>query len=70
MGKCGTYKDFVRFFELAFALPFYDKRFRRKLTQFLEQRGYGYTRNEIDRWANLPDIQPHTRICRKQIGLQ
>ncbi len=47
------YREFVRFFELAFGLAFYDQRLAKKLTQFLSSWPGGYDRDEINKWVNL-----------------
>ena len=52
-GDSGRYREFVRFLELAFAMPFNNKRLERKLSEFLEQVGYGYDRKEINEWVRL-----------------
>lgn len=52
-GEANSYREYVRFLELAFSLQFYDKRLARKLTQFLSSGAGGYTREEINRWVEL-----------------
>ena len=51
--ETGTFRDMMRFLGLAFGLAFYDQRSNRKLTQFLSGGPYGYSRGEIDAWADF-----------------
>ena len=46
----GRYRELVRFFELAFQLPF--TQLRKRLTQFLQGANLGYTREEIQNWIS------------------
>lgn len=61
-GDSGMYREFVRFFELAFSLQFPDKRLLRKLNDFLSQIGYGYDRDEINEWAKLRHASIHADL--------
>jgi hypothetical protein len=47
----GKYRDFIRLFELAFALDV--NSLGRKMTHFLTDLKLGYTRSEIDSWLAL-----------------
>jgi len=60
--EANRYREFARFMELAFGLPFYDKQLMKKLTQFLESGPYGYTRNEINKWADLRHPTMHADL--------
>jgi hypothetical protein len=48
--ESGRYREFVRFFESAFALPF--SQIEKKLVQFLNPV-FGYTRREIAEWIQM-----------------
>lgn len=48
--ESGKYRELVRFFELAFNLPFVQ--IEKKLFQFLKNTPYGYERDEIRRWIS------------------
>ncbi|HHL39805.1 MAG TPA: hypothetical protein ENJ37_04815 [Deltaproteobacteria bacterium] len=54
--ESGRYREYVRFFEAAFALQF--SQLQKKLLQFLNP-AYKYTRQEIDNWANMRDPMTH-----------
>lgn len=58
-GELGMYRDLTRFLELAFGLPFYDKRLAKKLVQFLAQTPCGYSRAEINEWVRLRHPATH-----------
>jgi hypothetical protein len=47
----GRYRELMRFFELAFALP--SRSLSRKLAQFLSSRPAGYTGKEVKSWCQL-----------------
>ena len=49
--ESGRYREFVRFFELAFRAPF--TQLNKKLCKFFEPTPFGYTRTEINRWVAL-----------------
>jgi len=55
-GESSQYRDYVRFFELAFMLPC--SKLAKKLTQFLSP-SMGYTRSEIQGWMDLRDALSH-----------
>lgn len=55
----GEYRDYARFIELAFKLPSYDQRLRKKLAQFLAGTVMKYTREELDEWLNLRHPSVH-----------
>lgn len=56
-GEASKYRDFVRFFELAFGMG--SSQLGKKLTQFLSGSPMGYTRQEIDDWLSLRDPLSH-----------
>jgi hypothetical protein len=58
-GGAGEYRDFVRFLELAFALPFTG--LSKKLSQFLRP-AYRYTREEINDWVALRHPSMHADL--------
>lgn len=47
----GRYRELIRFFELAFAMP--SSQFSKKLTQFLVGASLGYSRPEVNAWCEL-----------------
>jgi hypothetical protein len=49
--ELGRYREFMRFFELAFALPV--TQVGKKLSQFLTGAGLGYSRAEVESWLEL-----------------
>ncbi len=49
--ESGKYRELVRYFELAFKMPFVQ--IEKKLFQFLRDAPYGYTRQEIKEWISL-----------------
>jgi hypothetical protein len=51
------FREYIRFFELAFALPMTD--LRKKLTKFLEAGAGGYSKLEIDKWVDLRHPSAH-----------
>ena len=55
--EMGRYREFVRFFELAFNNAFVD--LRKKLTKFLQSTPFEYSRSEIDEWADLRHPSMH-----------
>jgi hypothetical protein len=55
-GESSRYRDFVRFLELAFALP--SSQLSKKVFQFLAP-AMGYTRQEVQNWMDLRDPHSH-----------
>jgi len=55
--EAGRYKELVRYFELAFKLPFVQ--IEKKLYQFLKLTPFGYTRKEIKEWISLRHSSLH-----------
>ena len=53
----GRFREYVRLFELAFAMP--ATQMGKKLTQFLQEGGYGYERREIEEWLVLRNPSSH-----------
>lgn len=49
--ESGQFREYVRFFELAFSLPF--TQLEKKLYEFLKPMPFGYTREEIQEWIEL-----------------
>lgn len=64
-GESSRYREFVRFFELAFKMP--SSNLGKKLTQFLSQSPMGYTRQEIDAWLNLRDPHSHADFQKSKV---
>jgi hypothetical protein len=58
--EMGRYREFVRFFELAFHSAFVD--LRKRLTTFLQSTPFEYSRSEIDEWANLRHASMHADL--------
>jgi hypothetical protein len=63
-GESGQYRDFVRFFELAFRLPF--TQLRKRLLRFLEPTPFGYTKPEIESWIELRHPLSHADMKKTQ----
>ena len=59
------YREFVRFFEHAFALPL--PRLEKKLWQFLATSDLGYTRDEIKTWISLRHGATHADMLKTKI---
>ena len=55
--EAGRYKELVRYFELAFKLPFVQ--IEKKLYQFLKLTPFGYTRKEIKEWISFRHSSLH-----------
>jgi len=53
----GRYRELMRFFESAFALP--SRSLSRKLAQFLSTAPFGYTAEEVRSWCQLRDDSVH-----------
>lgn len=62
--ESGKYKEFVRFFELAFALQF--TQLEKKLYEFLKPTPYGYTRDEIKEWVSHRHPSTHADMKKTQ----
>jgi hypothetical protein len=62
--EMGRYREFVRFFEMAFGDAFVD--LRKRLTKFLEQTPFEYSRTEIDEWASLRHPSMHADMKKTQ----
>lgn len=58
--ESGRYREFVRFFELAFRSPF--TQLSKKLHKFFELTPFGYTRHEINRWIALRHPLSHADL--------
>lgn len=55
--EAGKYKELVRYFELAFKLPFVQ--IEKKLYQFLKPAPFGYSREEIKKWISFRHASFH-----------
>ena len=55
--EAGKYKELVRYFELAFKLPFVQ--IDKKLYQFLKPTPFGYSREEIKEWISFRHSSLH-----------
>lgn len=60
----GKYRDLIRFFECAFKLPV--NQLSKKLNQFLEPNGLGYSRAEIDKWVSYRDGASHADYAKNE----
>lgn len=63
--ESGRYREFVRFFELAFRRAFTE--LSKTLHRFFESTPYGYTRSEIDRWVALRHPLSHADLRKTPI---
>jgi len=62
--ESGRYREFVRFFELAFRAPF--TQLNKRLEKFFEPTPFGYTRSEINRWIALRHPMSHADMKKTQ----
>lgn len=62
--ESGRYKEFVRFFELAFGLQF--TQIEKKLFEFLKPMPFGYTRSEIKEWVSHRHPSTHADMKKTQ----
>jgi hypothetical protein len=62
--EMGRYREFVRFFELAFKEAFVD--LRKRLTKFFQPTPFEYSRAEIDEWADLRHPSMHADMKQAQ----
>jgi hypothetical protein len=60
----GRFREFLRFFELAFAREI--SQIEKKLTQFLKGAELGYTREEVKTWLALRDGATHGDLKKAQ----
>lgn len=58
--ESGRYRELVRYFELAFALPFTNV--EKKLYEFLKPSPFGYTREEIRDWISQRHPSSHADL--------
>jgi hypothetical protein len=63
-GESGKYREFTRFFELAFRRPF--TQLDKKLETFFAPTPFGYTRAEIKRWIALRHPLSHADLKKSQ----
>ena len=63
--ESGQYREYVRFFELAFSLPF--TQLSKKLYDFLKPRPFGYTKAEIHEWISLRHPSTHADMKKTQV---